>query len=249
VRDLRQARDRSRRREDVFASMPLPAYEARTRRRREEMNQLPRNEVLAGLTVVARPIMLDGHVRPDSCIAMTAVAVEVMRYFGYDANPLNVEVLIVNRAWREALERGEFDPTVKLPDALFEAGAYGLGLGVESQRLEKLARGEEAGGHVVAVVDRYLVDLSLDQASRPQHGIDLAPRIFEFDGVVTPEERAWTYALNDGACFVEYKLRPDIQTWRDSPDWRFCKKRYADQIGRIIRRIKEGDHDHGTAES
>jgi hypothetical protein len=196
-------------------------------------------DVLAGLCEVARPIMRE-CVGPDSCIAMTFVACEALNHFGFvTAVPLNVEAIILNRVFRDGLESGRLDWERKLTEDDLDAGAWSVALGLEAQRQEKLARGERAGGHVVAVLGKYLIDLSLDQASRPHKGIVLTPLVFEFDAVVEAGA-TWTYSLNDGDCYVEYKLRPDLETWRDSPDWRQGRKRYRSQVGRIVRAIRNG---------
>jgi hypothetical protein len=204
------------------------------------MKRLTLTQVIAGLVVHARPIMLE-QVRPDSCIAMTRVGCEVLNHFGYVAAPLNVEALIVNREYHRRLEAGLIAPDRKPTDEDFAAGAWGIGMGLEEHMRQLATQGVNPAGHVVAVVGAYLVDLSLDQASRPEKGINLAPHCFEFDGDVYAGA-CWTYRINGGEAFVEYQLRPDLETWRDSPDWRQGLKRYRSEIGRIVRAIRAADY-------
>jgi hypothetical protein len=202
------------------------------------MTRLTLTQVIAGLCEFARPIMLE-KVRPDSCIAMTRVGVEVLNHFGYVAAPLNVEALVVNAEYHRRLEAGLIAPDRLPTDADFAAGAWGIGIGLEEHMRELATQGVNPAGHVVAVVGAFLVDLSLDQASRPEKGINLEPHCFEFDADVYAGA-TWTYRINGGEAFVEYKLRPDLESWRDSPDWRLGLKRYRSEIGRIIRAVREG---------
>src|SRR5206468_2721723 len=109
--------------------------------------------------------------RPDSCIASTAVAIDVLERFGLKSQALAVEVSVFNLPFVEHLRREGTLP--QTPDDVRrwqQAGCHAVDID------RKLKRPGGWSGHLVAIAaDRWLVDLSIDQVNRPQQGILLAP--------------------------------------------------------------------------
>jgi hypothetical protein len=64
------------------------------------------------------------------------------------------------------------------------------------------------GDHVVVTGDHWLLDPTLDQASRPEWGITLEPAVFETTGRNLQFLRA--------GCLVTYKLYPRRHEWTNS---------------------------------
>lgn len=123
----------------------------------------------------ARPEILK-VARPDSCIFSTRVAVGVCRQLGVGARAVAVQTCIFNPPLTERirahLERFGAMPPAELIKAwqYDDSGGWGVALGYGDPRPGKYA------GHVVALVDeRVILDLSIDQANRPERGIELRP--------------------------------------------------------------------------
>jgi hypothetical protein len=72
--------------------------------------------------------------------------------------------------------------------------------------------------HVVTVVERrFLLDLTLDQANRPQHSIELRPGYFLLpDGFLAGDEGA-PMVLN--GTYIRYTAVPDDRGFLTTPDW------------------------------
>jgi hypothetical protein len=99
-----------------------------------------------------------------SCIAATRIGLEVLRAFGVVGYPTPVTVAAFNRAGWLAFQREPDQPVTEsdIPNA-WAVGIVGTG-----------AVDQQTGswdGHLVLHVNRYLVDLSADQLSRPQRNL------------------------------------------------------------------------------
>jgi hypothetical protein len=117
---------------------------------------------IEALVKVARPIIRE-RFNLASCIASTRVGLLALAEFGVQAHPQAVEYLIVNNDFRELTAELGRMPSVEEQQTLRDGAAHSFGLGVN--------RGPDDTGHVaIAVGARLLVDLSIDQASRPAKG-------------------------------------------------------------------------------
>lgn len=126
--------------------------------------------VLEALVTFGRALILANDVAPDSCILSTKVAIEVLAAFGYKAKPVPVVVVIQNREYLRAEAEG-WD-LVETPHGAWPEGAYAMGLGFWAD--------EKKAGHLIAVVeDEILLDMTLDQASRPHVNIRLHASAFK----------------------------------------------------------------------
>jgi hypothetical protein len=155
----------------------------------------------------AQPAM-EATLGADSCIACTRIAVDTFRAFGVRAKPLAVEVVIRNAAAAAHIERGE-------PEAIeHDPAAWSMQLGFTPQDL-----GDHIyNGHVVCIVERRrMLDLTLGQASRPEHGIRLGPSVF---GSLPPDfEPAGSSFPVTGGCVVVYRPHPNERGYLPLPHW------------------------------
>jgi hypothetical protein len=167
-----------------------------------------RHAVVRALLARARPIILEDW-RADSCIASTAICIDVLDYFGLDARPLACRTVVWNRQ--------------------LESGCWSVGIGHGDKR--------QGGwpGHLVALAaGDLLLDLSLDQASRPQHNIELGAL-----GVYLPEDYlAEGYECEAFGCHLYYEFLPADQSFRNANDWKATSRR-RETVGTIIRAVKD----------
>jgi hypothetical protein len=130
---------------------------------------LPSRPFLPRLCEVVREELHIGTLyRPDCCIAATAILNEVLDYFKLTARPLSVIATVFNPVMSERIER-EGMPTLEEAERdWFPRGCHSLAVGAGDPEPGKWP------GHLVTVLGgRVLIDLTLDQANRPQHGIVL----------------------------------------------------------------------------
>jgi hypothetical protein len=184
------------------------------------------------LAKTARPTILS-EFREDSCIASTRIVTKVLRRFGFDSEPMVVQLAVFNQQYAEAVAQGSNPPLDGSKDELIawmdEHKAWAVGVGVPGRdddwRWRKNgSKSPWLGGqasHLVAVMrtPRVLVDVSLSQANRPAHNIKL-PDLFVgkvLPGFLDGSEQAW-YHVN--RCSMEYVSFPSDESFRVSPDWK-----------------------------
>jgi hypothetical protein len=126
-------------------------------------------DVLLRYTEVARPIIRE-YFRADSCIASTAITIEVMKRLGIVATPYPCRVLVFNAPFMSRVKRER-----RYPDST-EVIKWTTGTNLWSVGVGYTTNNEPHVGHLIAIVEnKYLVDASIDQASRPHKGILLPP--------------------------------------------------------------------------
>lgn len=111
------------------------------------------------------------HFTKDCCINATRVLVEVMAHFGVSAQPLSVSCVAHNKILVDYIEKHRGSLTEAEVDEAYDNGAWGV-------RIETGKQVKPNGwpGHLVAVVNnKWLVDSSAGQMSRPHKGIQLPP--------------------------------------------------------------------------
>src|SRR5262249_2868660 len=129
----------------------------------------PARPFLPRLCAVVREELHIGTLyRPDCCIAATAILNEVLDYFKLTARPLGDIATVFNPVTRERIDR-EGMPTLEEAERdWFTKGCYSLAVGAGDPEPGKWP------AHLVTVLGaQVLIDLTLDQANRPQHGIVL----------------------------------------------------------------------------
>lgn len=187
--------------------------------------------VMGVLAKTARPTILSEY-REDSCIASTRIITKVLRRFGFDAEPMVVQLGVFNQQYAEAVAQGSNPPVDGSKDELIawmdKHKAWAVGVGtpgpVNDWRCTVKGNNPWVGGqasHLIAVMrtPRVLVDASLSQANRPAHNIKL-PDLFVgkvLPGFLDGSERAWYYVNH---CSMEYIPFPADESFRVSPDWK-----------------------------
>jgi hypothetical protein len=182
--------------------------------------------------VVREELHIGTHYRPDCCIAATAILNEVLDYFRLTARPLSVIATVFNPVMSERIAQ-EGMPTLEEAERdWFPKGCYSLAVGAGDRQPGKWP------GHLVTVLGgQALIDMTLDQANRPQHGIVLpAPIIAPLTPDFLTKEAGVAGMVN--RCRVVYQARPDDRSFERSNDWK-SRKRRAGVVGSAIRRLKK----------
>lgn len=170
----------------------------------------------ARLTRIGKQIRADvltTHGR-DSCIYTSALTLRVLRELGADAFALSVQTVVMNAAAAGFIDEhgGQWRPEDE--DAMLAAGGYAVGVG--------FAAGDMTGkwaGHLAVVCNRrWLLDFSIDQASRPEHDIAIEGLVATV-GEPFLRGREAARLIGEGGVRVEYRARPGDRSYRDSPDW------------------------------
>ncbi len=192
----------------------------------------PARPFLAHVCEVVRDELRIGTLyRPDCCIAATAILIDVLDYFRLTARPLSVVATVYNPAMSERILRDGMPTLEEAERDWFPNGCYALAVGAGDPQPGKWA------GHLVAnLADRVLLDLTLDQANRPQHQIVLPPFLLAPLDWEFLQGEAYLAGTGNG-CRIVYETRPDDRSFERSNDWR-SKKRRAEVVGAAIRRLK-----------
>lgn len=162
--------------------------------------------IVRALGFIQRPIQAEYG--PSACILATRVAVDVLRAHGVRVQPVAVHVEVFNPAYVEHIERGEHEAIETDP----RCWSAQLGFTGEEQGDDRVDM------HVVAVVeDRLLLDLTLDQCSRPEHDVVLTPGIFE--GLSPEFARGEPKSYPVHGCSVVYEAHPEEKGFLASPYW------------------------------
>jgi hypothetical protein len=181
--------------------------------------------VVETLVAVARPIILTRY-RADSCIASTRIAIDALAHFGVDAEPFACLAMAYNKRYGERLQAG-LAP-------LDDPDSFSITIGL-IDRIEAYER-RKAVGHVLALTHDDVIDLSIDQASRPEQGIVLEPFAFPRPPHFT-EQRTTLIDEDTGGALV-YDPRPDERPWLPSSRWRRAgDKRVTDNVIRAMRDV------------
>jgi hypothetical protein len=158
------------------------------------------------LIVTASRGAMRGQWRADSCIAATRITKAVLDYFGYSVRPAAVRVAgFTATAWSDAQAgRTGNDPA---------RGAWSVGV-VGSGAI----RDGRWDGHLVAIVEGcWLLDASVEQLNRPEHGLQFAPSACPLpDGW---PETPLLLRQNSTGSVLTYRSMPDRQAWRRTADW------------------------------
>jgi hypothetical protein len=198
-------------------------------------------DLLSALGPIVRPAMLT-RFKPNCCIATCKILKEVFAYYGFKAKAFPVMAYIYNQRMTELLNTREIilprDEQERL--ALFDqTGAWGVGFcnypGLNQQTLD----GDEIfRGHLVLKVDGWLVDGSLEQASRPQRDIKLPGMLWAHapSGFFSPRCRKQILTTFVNRCSLIYQ-RLENESYRMSPNWQKEHAGVAEVYGDILARV------------
>lgn len=155
------------------------------------------------------------YFKPDCCIGSTRAGIMALKDFGIQARALPCDAVVLNPAYRERVESGRPAASVEEMRA-WDDGSWTVGIGFGSGEPGKWA------GHLVILTESgNVVDLSITQANRPAHGIDLEPLWFPAEPeLLTGTGRQF---VGCGGSAVGYQAKPDAPDWRKSPDWGFTR--------------------------
>lgn len=151
--------------------------------------------------------------RADSCIATVRATLDVLRELDVEAYALPVRAIVVNEPlYQYAVEHEGVYPAVGSGN--YPLDGYGIGIGYIGESLDG-----HWDGHLITVAERHwLLDFSLDQASRPEHGIHLnRPLVFETDEMFLRGRKTVCYHAGDA--YVYYTAMPGDDGFKASPNW------------------------------
>jgi hypothetical protein len=172
--------------------------------------------------------------RPDACIAAARVLVDVFDRLHVKCRPLAIAVDVFNPAMvtRAGAEGGRLPQrTEEYQQWVEESGCWWLTLG-----LGEPAPGKWPGHVAVVVWERVLLDLTLPQATRHQHGILLAPAAIQ----VGPEflDGSQRRVVRMNGCELHYQAHLDDQTFLRARDW-YDRQRHKDVVAAILRLARD----------
>jgi hypothetical protein len=156
-----------------------------------------------------------GYRRRDTCILSTRIATIVLRDQGIRARPLACQLMAGNAEWArvsaEFLERyGRWPTQREWTDGMWSVG---IGYGTDPR-----AARPGYDGHLIAVVEeRYGLDLTLDQASRPAKGFTTQPSYFQTPPEFLRGDTALPLIIGDA--YLRYDPTPEERSFLRAPDW------------------------------
>jgi hypothetical protein len=115
-----------------------------------------------------------------------------------------------------------------------EDGSYSVGIGYGVQEYNKWA------GHLVLLVEnKWLADLSIDQANRPKYNMVFDPYAAEVDANFL-EGKSPRIIKDQNGCVIRIERIRD-RGFLASPDWTFSNRR-KHLVAKIIQQIKENNN-------
>jgi len=159
--------------------------------------------------------------RPDSCVGSTRILIAVLAHYDIRSVQLPVQVAVYNAAFSLGVKRlrqlPREDPLSRARIKRRKGGARAILIGYGSD--VPFHAGWD--GHLVAWVPnrKIIIDASIDQASRPQHSINL-PRCLVLDGADSRFAKGSLplCAEHDGSV-LRYDAAPNNLAYIESPDW------------------------------
>ncbi len=187
-------------------------------------------KVLEALTQIA-PKAIARTYNYYCCVAATRIVIEVLKKFHFkDLKPLVVEANVFNETY---VKKGRTPESDEEAQAWLAEGAWHVVIGDKKQELEDKKMWP---GHLVtAVNDKYIVDLSIEQATRPHKNIHMAPL-----ASVVPEEfvkQSDRCGLMFNNCLVVYVSHPEDKSYEKAKDW-WDKKACEELVKEITEDIK-----------
>ena len=146
--------------------------------------------------------------KPNACILASRLGIEALRVEGLRARAVPVILTVGNPTYMDLLVRA--DPGTA--DEWRDAGAWGIELGRENP-----SNLPGWNGHLVVVVqDRYLLDLTAHQISRPQKGI--VGKAFWIEARDFARGEPCALEAGDGCTWL-YRHDPENREYLRLPAW------------------------------
>jgi hypothetical protein len=189
--------------------------------------------VIEGLRQYAREEILRDY-RPDSCLESCRIGQMVLKEFGIASSPCSARVMAANPELAKYVETHN-----KLPATPEEMDSFGGWLVQCGHTGEKEI--DKWDGHLVLLTrvgeQTYLIDLSIDQASRPHKNMILEPVAH----LCSLEFRTRNKMAIDNAagCHLEYELFPADKSFLGATGWSriYNKPKIAELIVFRIKRF------------
>ena len=173
------------------------------------------------------PEVLCNH-RPDCCILASRVALDVLHFFKIPAQPLSVKALIYNEPLVRRMSEGRAPRTTAALEEAFQTdGSYSVGLGYGYTE-------GKWSGHLVVVSQNEMLDLTIGQACRPQHGIYVEPWVVSVDEEFV--KGVQPLLLTRDGSVVKYTAFPHDFLFEKAPDWTNFSWRER-LVNQVIRRL------------
>lgn len=174
----------------------------------------PERDLLYFTAYMARALLLIESQR-ESCMVTAHLVGEIYRAMGINSIPIVVGVTAMNA---EALKAAEEGRRVELQSAS-SSKAFATTIPYDPERHSE----DALQGHVALLVaNRYLLDPSIDQLSRPARGLTIEPMLMEFDENVTAQQfldgARVSFGLPDGGMLI-YEPHPEDLAYLDFIDW------------------------------
>lgn len=160
-------------------------------------------------------ILADAKV--NSCIETSAATIDTLKHIGLDAYALSVTCVVTNRPLWEFADAHGYWPELGTEE--YPIDGYAVGVGLASRRGPVP---EVWPGHLVVIAERkWLLDFSLDQANRPDYGMEVgAPVVISVDEAFLRGscEKAFLVVQKDNAR-LHYQTRMHDRSYRDTAGW------------------------------
>jgi hypothetical protein len=186
-------------------------------------------DLLLAYSKVARPIIRE-YFRADSCIASTAITIDVLRHFGIGVVPFPCRALIFNHSFANRIKLEGWPTPEQTIEWTNDGKSWSVGIGYPNGSDPQV-------GHLIAIVEeKYLVDASLDQASR--HEKDLIVPSVMVQQIPRSFRRSQTkFSIESSrGDVVIYEPDPKSRVWLTSFDWK-DKTRRQEAVEKILSKL------------
>lgn len=185
--------------------------------------------VIEAIRLYARPEILKDYTR-ESCIGGTRIVFDVLRHYKLKPRAIPVYVRIFNAALLKHVRNGEVPTTEDVQGWSGLDGSWSVGIGGTG-----VVKPGHWDGHLVALaMGTVLVDVSLDQATRPRFNIHMEPIT-----AAVPENfvAGDPLVLDVNGCAVRYEAHPEDMSWTQAAGWRREEPRKA-VVERVIAKVE-----------
>lgn len=165
------------------------------------------------------PLLTDAGYQTNSCILATRLAVDALQQQKIKARALATQMVAFSPKLVAHLDAGgQFDQA---------APGWSVGIGVGTDDTPGYF------GHLITIVnDQLALDLTLAQAARPQHDLNLSACAFDVDkAFLSGVEPAY---IEVNGSVVTYAAQPHRKDYATATDWTETLKR-APQLVRVVR--------------
>lgn len=167
------------------------------------------------------PMLVSEGYQANACILATRLAIDALQQQKIKARALVTRMVAFSPELVNHLQAGgQFDE---------RSPGWSVGIGVGEDDMPGYF------GHLLTIVNEELaLDLTLGQARRDKHGLNLSAASFEVDKAFLRGEETAYIEIRD--CLVTYDAQPERKDYATAPDWAETMKR-APQLVNDVREI------------